>query len=908
MATQCRYLLGRGIQCVGVGPGDGNASYSWAGHVISISATCDICRTPSPTQFAEGALLNSIHWVSRNPEAKTNPYRLPETVVPRAYRLRFEPDLVAGTFVGTVEIDVEITEVLSSFALNSIELVVSGAAVRSSDLVMTSGPATFDEGFETATFNFDGALPLGTATVSLGFAGVLNDQLRGFYRSTFVDSGGVTHAIATTQFASTDARRAFPCWDDPAFKATYQVTLVIGDELAAFSNTAEVSSTPVGDGRREVRFGETMIMSTYLVAFVVGPFEASPATMSAGTPLRIVYPLGKGHLTGWATEVAVHALNFFTDYFAIDYPGDKVDLVAIPDFAAGAMENLGCVTFRESELLIDPATASHHELERVALVVNHELAHMWFGDLVTMDWWEGIWLNEAFATFMESICTDHFRPEWKKWVTFTTSRDGAFTIDGQHSTRPIEYEVVSPDECRGMFDVLTYIKGCAVLRMLEQYLGGVIFRDGIRTYLEHHAYANTLTSDLWGALEAASGEPVGAIMDTWILQGGFPLVSLDGTTISQSPFEYVEALGASNIGSDWKIPVLTRSLNGGAITANLLDEPLTIPSLDEVTIVNAGGSGFYRTAYASERLAAIAARLVELDEIERAVLFSDTWAAILVGRSSFSDLFTLARGLVTLDEPATWDVVVKAVALVNRIVDDTGREALAAAVQGLFGPVFERLGWEPVAGESTQAGELRAKVLGVLGTLGRDEGVVAEATARFDAGAVAGDLASTIVSITMHQGRPGDEATCEQRCKDAVTPQDRQRYLFAPASSTDPAVVLGAFGRSFTEVRTQDAPYLIGALIRNRVVGPRVWRSVTERWAEAIERFPAGSPVAIISGVLTFVNDPALAVEVRRFHELNPLAVGQQQVAQLLDLMDVHVAVAQRNAPSLEATLRAVAD
>jgi puromycin-sensitive aminopeptidase len=186
--------------------------------------------------------------------------------------------------------------------------------------------------------------------------------------------------------------------------------------------------------------------------------------------------------------------------------------------------------------------------------------------------------------------------------------------------------------------------------------------------------------------------------------------------------------------------------------------------------------------------------------------------------------------------------------------------------------------------------------------------VVAEATARFDAGAVAGDLASTIVSITMHQGRPGDEATCEQRCKDAVTPQDRQRYLFAPASSTDPAVVLGAFGRSFTEVRTQDAPYLIGALIRNRVVGPRVWRSVTERWAEAIERFPAGSPVAIISGVLTFVNDPALAVEVRRFHELNPLAVGQQQVAQLLDLMDVHVAVAQRNAPSLEATLRAVAD
>jgi puromycin-sensitive aminopeptidase len=846
--------------------------------------------------------------VSRNPEAKANPYRLPTRVVPSAYRLEFEPDLDAATFVGTVEIDVDVAEGVNTFAVNAIELEVSPAVVRSGNREFRSGPPTLDEEYETASFAFDDTVPVGKATVTLSFAGILNDQLRGFYRSIFVDGDGITRTIATTQFAVTDARRAFPCWDDPASKATFQVTLVVSEGLAAFSNTAQLSSGLLEGGRREVRFAPTMIMSTYLVAFVVGPFEASPVTMAAGTPVRIVYPVGKGHLTAWAMETAVHALEFFAAYFAIDYPGDKVDLVAIPDFAAGAMENLGCVTFREADLLIDPATASHTELERVALVVNHELAHMWFGDLVTMDWWEGIWLNEAFATFMESICTDDFRPEWKKWVTFNTSRDTAFTIDGQHSTRPIEYEVVSPDECRGMFDVLTYIKGCAVLRMLQQYLGEETFRDGVRIYLESHSYANTVTSDLWSALEAASGEPVAAIMDTWILQGGFPLVSVEGSTISQEPFEYAEAVGASNIGSSWKVPILVRSLDGGAPTAHLLEGASATMLLDESSVVNAGGSGFYRTAYAPDHLAAIAARLGELDEIERAVLFSDTWASILVGRSSFADVFTLAKGLVDLDEPATWDVVIKAVALVNRIVDDVGRDALVPAVQGLFGPVFDRLGWGPVEGESSQARELRAKVIDVLGTFGRDAGIIVEATSRFDTGEVSGDLANAIVAITMHQSRPGDEEVCRQRCQGATTPQDQQRYLFAPASSRDPEMVLRTLERAFTEVRTQDAPYLIGALIRNRTAGPRVWRAVTERWAQAVERFPVGSPVAIVAGVLTFVKDPALAAEVRSFHESNPLAVGQQQVAQLLDLMDVHVAVAKRNGPSLVSTLEAMVD
>ena len=838
----------------------------------------------------------------RSNTERTNPFRLASTVIPSAYRLRMVPDLDAATFSGFVEIDVEVTEPVTTISLNAIDLEVSPASLRSGQLAAVSAPPVLDQTYETAAFTFDAPLEVGPATIALSFKGVLNDQLRGFYLSTFEDPDGETHRIATTQFESTDARRAFPCWDEPAFKATYELTLDIPEHLAAYSNTSEVSSSSVGGGRREVRFAKTMVMSTYLVAFVVGPFEASSVSMAGATPVRIVYPPGKGHLVDFPMELAVRSLEFFTDYFGITYPGDKVDLLAIPDFAAGAMENLGCVTFRETELLIDPATAS----QRVALVVGHELAHMWFGDLVTMAWWEGIWLNEAFATFMEMLCNDHLHPEWKKWVAFNPFRDSAFTIDGQHTTRPIEFEVVSPDECAAMFDILTYVKGCAVLRMLEQYLGAETFRDGIRIYLQRHAYSNASTQDLWSALEAASGEPVGEIMDTWILQGGYPLITVKGDTISQEPFAYAESTGSSAIGSAWKVPVLARSLDSGKVIRHLLDAPTASIDLEGLTVVNARGFGFYRTAYDTDHLAQIAERLGDLDELERAILFADTWASILVGRSEFADLLALAGGLAGLDEPSSWDVVSKALSLAEYFVDEPGREALAGAVRTLWGPVFARLGWEPTSGESSQASELRGMAIRELGTMGRDDAIAVEAVARFDAGNVKGDLADAIVAITMEQGRPGDIATCDARRKAAATPQDEQRYLFAPAHSPRPEVILETFESAFGKVRTQDAPYLVMSLMRNRLAGPQVWRALTGRWNEAIDRFPATAHVAMVSSVFTFVADPEFAAEVRRFHEGNPVPVGQQQLDQILDVMDLHVALARRSRPTIEAALQAI--
>ncbi len=452
-------------------------------------------------------------------------YRLPRTVIPHRYDLVLEPDLDAVAFSGSEAVVVEIVEPVDEIVLNAADLEVGPGRLEGPAGTLEVSTIRQDPETERVHLFLSGTAEPGEWTLHLDFRGTLSDQLQGFYRSTFVDDAGVTRTIATTQFESTDARRAFPCWDEPDLKAVFGVTLVAAEGLLAISNGPEVGREPTGDGRVRVRFADTMSMSTYLVAFVVGPLEATEPVDVDGVPLRIVYRPGKGDLAPFASEVGAFCLRYFADYYGIAYPDAKMDMVGLPDFAQGAMENLGCVTYRESLLLVDLDKATQPETATVADVIAHELAHMWFGDLVTMRWWNGIWLNEAFATMMELLAVDAYRPDWERWSQFLRSRAIAFEVDALESTRSIEYPVRSPDDAAGMFDILTYTKGAAVLRMLEQYLGAERFRDGIRRYLDEHRFGNTETHDLWDAIEKATGEPVRRIMDGWIWQGGYPLVS-----------------------------------------------------------------------------------------------------------------------------------------------------------------------------------------------------------------------------------------------------------------------------------------------------------------------------------------------------------------------------------------------
>ncbi len=453
--------------------------------------------------------------------------RLPDDVVAQHYEIELAPDLPAATFSGSVAIDINIVAATGAIVCNSVDLTISEARLDTADgsLDLAADLNNRSERLTLTPRNHTGTFKTGPARLHVRFNGILNDQLRGFYRSTYRDESGHAYLIATTQFQPTDARRAFPCWDEPALKATFTTSLVVKQGLLAISNTAETAREPVDADHLRVRFARSMPMSTYLVAFVVGQLEATEPRNCGGVPVRVIHRPGRAAQTAFALEVAEHALGWFSDYYGMGYPSDKLDLVAVPDFAFGAMENLGCVIFREVLLLVEPSAASQTDLQRVADVINHELAHMWFGDLVTMAWWEGIWLNEAFATFMETACSDAFRPDWRVWSTFCRSRASALSVDSLSNTRPVEYAVITPDDAEDMFDVITYEKGAALVRMLEQYLGPEVFRAGVQLYLRRHAHANTVTRDLWDALGEASGEPVNQIMESWIHQGGYPAVN-----------------------------------------------------------------------------------------------------------------------------------------------------------------------------------------------------------------------------------------------------------------------------------------------------------------------------------------------------------------------------------------------
>ncbi len=861
------------------------------------------------------APTNDMDSHDTGPAADPVEYRLPTTVRPHAYRLVLTPDLPAATFSGDVEIDVTIEAPTPTITLNAAELDITFAELNDANpdagYALAPTAIALDPDEERATLTFPEPLMPGPATLHLGFTGVLNDKLHGFYRSTFTDESGTEQIIATTQMESTDARRAFPCWDEPALKATFEVTLVVDATLAAYSNGSVVEESTEADGRRRVRFAPTMAMSTYLVAFIVGPLEATEPLPVNGVPLRIVHPPGKGHLTQFALTVGAHALTFFTDYFGIPYPADKLDLVAIPDFAFGAMENLGCVTFRESALLVDPTQASRVELERVADVVCHEIAHMWFGDLVTMKWWNGIWLNEAFATFMEVLAVDAFRPEWQRWVSFGVEREAAMAVDGLHATRPVEFHVGRPEEAQGMFDVLTYQKGGSVLRMLEQFIGPDVFREGINDYLTTHSYGNTETSDLWDALERSSGRAVRTIMDTWINQGGYPLVRVgeDGS-LTQTPFSYRGDPGGA-IGSDWQVPVLARPLERGDFDPLpvLMTGPATTPvAAGAGIVVNAGGSGYYRVSYPTAMVGQLAEHLGELAPLERYNLVSDSWAAALSGQAPLADVLAVARALVTSAEgdPSVWSVVLGALGLFDRIVPDADRPVLARAVRTLLGPLSRDLGWDPRDDDGERTPSLRAAVLRTLGTIGADDDVKAEAARRFgQAGSVPlhPDTESAVLDIVAADGGTAEFEAFLARYRSPSTPQEEIRYLYSLASFSDPALASRTFDLALTEVRTQNAPFVLQSLVANRTNGPAAWERITEEWDTLVAMFPANILPRMLDGVRVLCTPPELADRVTAFVQSHPLAAGGRTVEQILERLAVNVAFGRREGVDLADTL-----
>ncbi|MBW8827379.1 MAG: M1 family metallopeptidase [Acidobacteria bacterium] len=836
-------------------------------------------------------------------------YRLPRTVLPRRYDLRIEPDLATARFTGTEDVAVEVVADTSEVVLNAKDLEIGDAWLLSPAGEQVGATTSYDEATERLTLSAARALTPGNWTVHVAFAGEINDKLKGFYRSVFTDGDGVERVIGTTQMEPTDARLAFPCWDEPDLKATFAITLVVADGLLTVSNAAESARTTLPDGRVEVRFADTIPMSTYLVAWVIGPLVATDAVDVDGVPLRVVHVPGKESLAPFALDVGAFALRLFTGYYGIPYPGDKCDLIALPDFAAGAMENLGAITFREAVLLVDPAEATRSELQRVADVISHELAHMWFGDLVTMKWWNGLWLNEAFATFMELAAVDAFRPEWQRWVSFTNERAGAFAIDGLASTRPIEYPVHSPEEAEGMFDLLTYEKGASVLRMLEQYLGEDGFRAGIRRYLHGHEYGNAETTDLWDAIEEATDEPVRRIMDTWIFQGGHPLIGVDvdgeRVTLTQRRFRFLPDDGEAT----WAVPLLV-SVDGGEPEKLLLDSPsmtVELPGASKGIVVNAGGHGFYRVRYSSALLGQLRSRVFDLEPVERALLVDDAWASVLAAQAEAPAFLELAGAFGEERDPAVWTTLTAALGAIDRILDGDGRAKFQGYVRRLVGPALEQLGWEPQPGEDDLTGETRKLVITALGTIGRDQATIDAARELLDrelagAGTAGPDVAAAAVTVVAANGTTADWERYLDRYRTATNPQEQLRYQYGLGQFAQPELASRTLELCMTEFRTQNAPFVLLMLLTNRDVNATAWEFVKREWDRINERFPDNAIPRLLGGI-TALSTPELAADVEAFVAAHPVPQAAKTVEQHLERLRVNVALRQREAARITAAL-----
>jgi len=878
-----------------------------AGILLAVQIDTILQSFPAPliqaaTGRPKGEDMNQDRFQS---QVLDDPYRLPRDIVPTRYDLRLEPDLTNATFLGLATITLTVVRSTPVIVFNALELVIESAVAEDSEGHRERATIDMDESLQRCRLTVPRPMAPGEWRLHLAFRGTLNDTLRGFYRSTYKDKSGTTQTMAATQFEATDARRAFPCWDEPDFKAVFSITLVLDKALTAVSNSAVASETIEGE-QKVVRFADTIKMSTYLVAFIVGRIEATAPTFVGKTPLRLWTVPGKSHLTGFGQDIAAASLQFFERYYGIPYPSEKLDLLAIPDFASGAMENLGAITFRETALLVDQQTGTHAELERVADVVAHENAHMWFGDLVTMSWWNGLWLNEAFATFMEMLAVDAWKPEWKRWDTFSVSRAAAFSVDGLHSTRPIEYPVRAPKDAEAMFDVLTYEKGASVLRMLEQHIGPTIFRDGVRDYLHTHAYGNADTKDLWISVGKAAKQPVPDLMDGWIFQPGHPLVTAElndrsELILTQRRFSYLP----NPLPATWHVPVQLRTkIRDKQETRRLLltdrEATLTLHPDTQYVVINEGGHGFYRVQYGPVLLKRLLdAGLDKLAATERFNLVNDAWATTVAGLMPLSDYLDLTDRFAQERDKNVWAVLIESFAFLNRIIEPSDRPALETFVRTRIGAAAAAVGWTPQAGESDLTRQLRSELIGALGRLGndpttQDRAVELYTTARKDPSAVDPNLLPALVSILAFTGDAARYDEFTERFKTAATPQEERRYLFSLAVFRQTTLLDRTLAKTLDgEIRTQDAPFIVSAVMSSVYGREQGWSFVKANWDQMARRFPKQGLRRMCGGI-TGLCKPELEQDVREFFQSRKIDLGGKTLEQYFEQLRIMVSFRER--------------
>jgi puromycin-sensitive aminopeptidase len=812
--------------------------------------------------------------------------RLPNYVVPKRYLITLFPDLQKFTFSGEEEIILELKESVKEIILHAIELKITSAEIIKPKKIR-SAKITYDEKSETAMIAFDKIISKGEVKLKLTFTGILNDKMRGFYRSKYLHDGKNQH-MAVTQFESTDARRAFPSFDEPAKKAIFDVRLVIPEDHVAISNTVETKISEHSAGYNMVTFEPTPKMSTYLLAFIVGRFEHIEAKTKMGKRVRVFITPGKKLQAKFALETAVKVLEFYEDYFDIPYPMPVLDLIAIPDFASGAMENWGAVTFRETTLLVDENLSSTINKQHIAYVIAHELAHMWFGNLVTMEWWTHLWLNEGFATYIGYLAIDNVFPEWEIWTQFVyMDHAKALELDGLKNTHSIEIEVHHPAEISEIFDTISYEKGASIIRMLATYLGKEVFRKGLHNYLQKHKYSNASTVDLWMSLEKVSGKKVKQIMENWTRKPGYPLVEISENIgklkLTQTRF-LSSPLSAKEISDNtlWSIPLDSFLFS---------KKSLFIPRHKGWIKLNRGETSFIRIKYPSLLLRLLEEPITKkiLREEDRYGLIRDAFFLAQSGHSSTVDALSLAQTFEKENSFIVWAEIASNLRTIdNLIFGQPFHDDYKAFCRKVFKSIARRVGWSKDPRESHSRTLLRSVALSIHGSSG-DKDTLAKAREIFKEiysgkSEIDSDLRGVVYNLVAENGENEEYMKLKELYEKTSLQEEKDRFFRALCSFKDVNLLTKTLDLAFSEqMRAQDRFKAISFIWANPAGQDLAWEYVKKNWASITKTFVGGHLYSRFIKPAVYFTDSKKALEIEDFFKKNPSIGLERTIAQVTE-------------------------
>jgi aminopeptidase N len=836
--------------------------------------------------------------------------RLPTNVAPIHYSLALTPDLQSATFSGVESIDVTVKQPATTITLNAIELAFQSVTIAANGKEQTA-TVSLDPGKQQATFTFPSTIPGGRATLKIRYTGILNDKLSGFYISKTARRN-----YAVTQFEATDARRAFPCFDEPASKATFDVSLTIDAGDTAISNSPILSDTPGPDaGKHTLAFATTPKMSTYLLAFLVGDFQCTRGEQD-GVELSVCSTPDKVALTPFALDIAKFTLHYYDNYFGIDYPLKKLDLIAVPDLDNGAMENFGAITFREELLLIDPKTASLPRQVEAAVDIAHEMAHQWFGDLVTMQWWDNVWLNEGFATWMSYKPVAAMHPEWEIPQLVASNEEDTLNVDSQPTTHAIRANAETPDQINQLFDRIAYYKASEVLLMVENYLGEDTFRKGIHAYLAAHAYGNATAEDFWNAQTAVSHKPVDKVMESLITQPGAPILtfaasSASRVSVTQSRF-YLSPSITPNPAQKWTLPVCFKTGEGNPCDLLTPEKSRLALPMSPLLFANAGGKGYYRSAYAPAEYAALVANVeTGLTPVERISLAGDEWAQVRANKAPVGNYLDLVAALRSDPNSQVLAPVFTQLSAIGDQVTSTNeeRDALARWMRRNFAPEYAKLG-PPAPGDSPNTRQLRGQLFGLLCSRGADPALLAQARQIADQfldnpASVDPTLAQTALAVAARNGDATFFDKLQHVYETSGDPARQQSALQALVQFRDPALLeRGLEYAVSSKVRNQDTAIVLATALQLPQNRDQAWQFIKSHWDQVRAQLTMDLASYLVAYTGRFCTTEARD-DIRSFFAEHEVAGADAALRHTLEQIDGCIELRRLQEPNLKKWLAA---